>query len=155
MCVGSVCVHIHLIIIKIHPVFFFFFYAILKYHFSSQAVLRFLSEWRRSVQTTPTLVDWQGHLTLDPPWVCCHHSTILSTPVKGKRLRCSVVGFNNEYSSHHLLPTSEPLKTQRINVTFALKWMRRSPICLNVCMFTQIIPDPAHSNNVLVSQFRG
>ncbi len=38
-----------------------------------------------------------------------------------KRLRRSVVGCNNEYSSHHLLPTSELLKMQRINVTFALK----------------------------------
>ncbi len=46
-----------------------------------------------------------------------------------KRLKCLVVGCNNEYSSRHLLPTSEP---QRINVTFALKWMRRSPIYINV-----------------------
>ncbi len=40
-----------------------------------------------------------------------------------KRLRCFVVGCNNEYSSRQLLPASEPLKTQRINVTFALKGM--------------------------------
>ncbi len=38
-----------------------------------------------------------------------------------KGLKCLVVGCNNEYSSHHLLPTSEPLKMQKINVTFALK----------------------------------
>ncbi len=36
----------------------------------------------------------------------------------------SLVGCNNEYSRHHLLPASELLKTQRINVTFALKGMR-------------------------------
>ncbi len=48
-----------------------------------------------------------------------------------KRLRCFVVGCNNEYSSRQLLPTSEPLKTQRINVTFVLKGMRRSPIYIN------------------------
>ncbi len=48
-----------------------------------------------------------------------------------KRLKHFVVGCNNEYSSRHLLPTSE-LKTQRINVTFVfLKGMRRSLICLN------------------------
>ncbi len=39
-----------------------------------------------------------------------------------KRLKCLVVGCNKEYSSRHLLPTSEPLKM--INVTFVLKGMR-------------------------------
>ncbi len=38
-CVLEVSVHIHPIMIKIHPVFFF------KSPFSNQAVLRFLSEW--------------------------------------------------------------------------------------------------------------
>ncbi len=104
-----------------------------KIPFSNQAVLRFLSEWRSSVQAAPTIVDWQDRLTLDPSWVSCHPSAIVSTLVQGKtrmspikRLRCFVVWCNNEYSCHHLLLTSEPLKTQRINVTFALKWMRRS-----------------------------
>ncbi len=90
-----------------------------------------------------------------------------------KQLRCFVVGCNNEYSSRHLLPTSEPLKTQRINLTFVFKEMRRSLICLNTSMSVQSIRDPASStevvsirvfyeslqitfpNNVLVSQFRG
>ncbi len=52
---------------------------------------------------------------------------------------------NNEYSSHHLLLTSEPLKRQRINVTFTLKWMCRSPIYINVSLFARIIRDPALS----------
>ncbi len=41
--------------------------------------------------------------------------------------------------------TSEPLKTQRINVTFVLKGMRRSPICLNASVFARIVRDPASS----------
>ncbi len=37
------------------------------------------------------------------------------------RFKCLPVGFDNEYSSRHLLLTSEPLKSQRMNDTFALK----------------------------------
>ncbi len=39
--------------------------------------------------------------------------TVLGVSLDAK-LRCFVVGCNNEYSSRHLLLTSEPLKTQRI-----------------------------------------
>ncbi len=135
------------IMIKIHPVFFFLI-PILKFPFSNQAVLRFLSEWRSSSQTAPTIVDWQDRLTLDPPWVNWELSASGAgedkmSPIK--RLRRFVVGCNNEYSSRHLLPTSEPLKTQRINITFVLKGMRRSPIYINASMFVQIIRDPALS----------
>ncbi len=62
-----------------------------------------------------------------------------------KRLRCFVVGSNNEYSSRHLLPTSEPLKMQWINVTFVFEGNAPIPICLNASMFAQIIHDPASS----------
>ncbi len=62
-----------------------------------------------------------------------------------ERLRCFVVGCNNEYSSRHLLPTSEPLKTQRINVTFVFEGNAPKPICLNAFMFAGIIRDPASS----------
>ncbi len=40
------------------------------------------------------------------------------TRMSPKRLRCSVVGCNNEHSSRHLLLTSEPLKTQWITLVF-------------------------------------
>ncbi len=140
-CVLEVCVHIHPIMIKIHPVFFFI--PILKCPSSNQAVLRFLSERCSSAQTAPRRVDWQAVLPLTRPewtewaeWAVNSPTAIVSTPVQGKTrmppikwLRCSVVGCNNEYSSRHLLPSSEPLKTQRINVTF------------NASMFAQIIRD--------------
>ncbi len=57
-----------------------------------------------------------------------------------KQLRCFVVGCNNEHSSHYLLLTSEPLKTQRITFVFE---GNAPPICLNVSMFARIICDPA------------
>ncbi len=69
------------------PSVFFFFKSLLKSIFSNQAVLRFLSEWCSSAQAAPTIVDWQVHLTLDPPWVSCNQSAIVSTPVQGKT-RC-------------------------------------------------------------------
>ncbi len=34
------------------------------------------------------------------------------------RLRCFVVGCNNEHGNRHLLPTSEPLRTQWIMFDF-------------------------------------
>ncbi len=65
-----------------------------------------------------------------------------------ERLMRFVVGCSNEYSSRHLLPTSEPLKMQRINVTFVLKGKRRSLIYLNVSLFARIIRDPASPTEV-------
>ncbi len=50
-----------------------------------------------------------------------------------KRLRCSVFGFNNEYSSRHLLPTSEPLKMQWITFVFGGNAPPDLPKCAYVC----------------------
>ncbi len=135
MCVGSVCTH---------PSYNHKNPPMLKSPFSNHAVLRFLSEWCSSVQAALTIFDWQDRLTLDPPWVNWELSTIVSTPVQGKtrkspikRLRCLVVECNNEHSSRHLLLTSEPLKTQRINVTFVFEVnapIPDLPKCVYVCV---------------------
>ncbi len=50
------------------------------------------------------------------------------TRITSKWLRCFVVGCNNEYSSSHLLPSSEPLKW----ITFGFEGSAPS-IYLNVC----------------------
>ncbi len=134
MCVGSVCTHPSYND-KNPPSGFW------KSPFSNQAVLRVLSEWRSSVQAPPTRVDWQDRFTLAP-----RVSWELS-PIAGedklsqtKRLRRLVVGCDNEYSSHHLLPKSEPLKTQRIKFVFE---GNAPPIYLNASMFMRIIRGPA------------
>ncbi len=68
---------------------------------------------------------WVQGFTPDPPRVSCELSAIVSTKVQGKtrmslikRLKCFFVGCNSEHSTRHLLPTSELLKMQKINVTF-------------------------------------
>ncbi len=67
-----------------------------------------------------------------------------------KRLRCFVVGCNKEHSSHHLLPTSEPLKMQWITFVFE---ENAPPIYLNASMFTQIICDPSSPTEKLSVSF--
>ncbi len=49
-----------------------------------------------------------------------------------KRLRCFVVGCNNEHSSRHLLLTSEPLKTQWITFVFEGNALPDLPKCVYV-----------------------
>ncbi len=70
-----------------------------------------------------------------------------------KRLRCFVVGCNNEYSSRQLLPTSEPLKTQRINITFVFEGNAPILICLNASMFARIIRYTASSTEEVSIRF--
>ncbi|XP_016346660.1 uncharacterized protein LOC107692211 [Sinocyclocheilus anshuiensis] len=56
-----------------------------------------------------------------------------------KRLRCSVVGCKNEHGCRHLVPTSEPLKTQWISFVFEGDAPPDLPKCVYVCSnhFTQ------------------
>ncbi len=85
-CVLEVCVHIHPIMIKIHPVFFFFLNPYFKIPFlksgCSEIPVRMTYS---SEQATPTIVDWQGCFTLEPPWVSWELSAIVSTPVQGRQ----------------------------------------------------------------------
>ncbi len=75
------CVHNHPIMVKIHPVLFFFLNPN-KWQPLSQIKL-FSDSWLCDVTQTqdpPTIVDWHWCLTLDPPWVSCQQSAIVSTP---------------------------------------------------------------------------
>ncbi len=136
--------------IKIHPVFFLI--PVLKSPFSNQAVLKFLSEWHSSAQATPTIVDWQDCLTLDPPWESWELSAIVSTPVQGKTrcLRLSdwgvllldvIMNIAVVIYSRHL----SHWRRRGLTLLSFLKGMRWSPICLNASMFARIIRDPASS----------
>ncbi len=49
-----------------------------------------------------------------------------------KQLRCSVVGCNNEHGSRHLLPASEPLKTQWFTLVFEGNTSPDLPKCVYV-----------------------
>ncbi len=64
-----------------------------------------------------------------------------------KRFRC-VVGCNNEHSSSHLLPSSEPLK----RITFSPKGNAPS-IYLNASMFARIIHDPSSPTEEVSTSF--
>ncbi len=55
-----------------------------------------------------------------------------------KRLRCLVVGCNNEHSSRHLLLSSEQLK----RITFVFE-VNAPSMYLNASMFARIIRDQA------------
>ncbi len=148
MCVGSVCTHPSYN--DKNPPSGFFKIPILKSSFSNQAVLRFLSEWRSSAQAAPTIVEWQGRLTLDPPRVSWELS---ATPVQGKTrcLQLSVWGvllldvimiIVVFIYSRHLS------RWRRRGLRLFLKGMRPL-IYLNASMFSRIIRDPASPTEVV------
>ncbi len=59
----------------------------------------------------------------------------LSLGMSPKRLRCLVVGCNNEHSSRHLLPASEPLKMQKITLVF----LGNAPPDLPKCVGSRVV----------------
>ncbi len=142
--------------------------------FSNRAVCRVTSHGRRplplflidsSVLAQTALVSY-----LRP--ALSELSSVVSPPeqmytrMSPKRLRCFVVGCNNEHISRHLLPSSEQLK----RIMFVFEGNVPS-IYLNASMFARIIRDPASPpeevstrffneslqiafpNNVLISKF--
>ncbi len=70
------------------------------------------------------------------------------TRMTPKRLRCFVVGCNNEHSSRHLLPSSEQLK----RITFVSEGNSPSNY-LNASMFARIICDPASPPEKVSTRF--
>ncbi len=171
MCVGRVCTHPSYND-KIHPIFFLI--PILISLFSNQAVLRFLSEWHNSVQAAP-MIDWQGRLTWDPPWVkwVSYQSAILSTPVQGKT-RClwlsdwDVLLLEVIMNKAVIIYSRHLSRWRRRGFTFFLKGMRRSRSAYvranhswSSFIFRRsirVLYDSlkiAFSNNMVVSQFWG
>ncbi len=65
-----------------------------------------------------------------------------------KRLRCFVVGCNNEHSSSPLLPSFEQLK--RIQFGFEGK---APSVYLNASMFARINRNPASSTEEVIARF--
>ncbi len=70
------------------------------------------------------------------------------TRMTPKRLRCFVVGCNNEHSSNHLLLTSELLKM----IKFGSEGNAPS-VYLNASMFVRIIRDPASPTEEVSTSF--
>ncbi len=142
-CVLEVCEHIHPIMIKIHPVFFFFIPI-----FSNQAVLRFLSEWR-SFCTGHSHDSWLTR----PSYLrsaLSELSTIVSTSVQGRQ-ECLRLSYWGALLLDVIMNIAVIIYSQHLS-----RWRRRGltflsflegnapiPICLNASKFARIISDPA------------
>ncbi len=122
-CVLEVCVHIHPIMICffLNPYFKILF---LKSGCSESPVSMTL------FCTGPSHKSWltgPSYLS-SAPWVSWELSVSGAGKTRCLRLSDCVVLLLNVIMNKAVIPTSDLLKTQRINVTFALKWMHRSPI---------------------------
>ncbi len=100
MCVGSVCTHPPYNDKNPPSVFFLFFIIHINldpFLKSSHSQILGCVTSHRPRPLPRLLIDTTVN-TLDPPWVSCHPSAIVSTPeqVSPKWLRCYVVGCNNE-----------------------------------------------------------
>ncbi len=139
MCVGSMCTQPPYND-KIHPVFLFNLLKSYPFLNSSR-----LSVWRHTdggpshdCWLRVALFQHRLHwcLTSDPPWVNCHQMFYRRSRCRQdwlpKRLRCFVVGCNNDHISSHLLG----------RLRLVLKGNAPS-IYLNASMFARIIRDIA------------
>ncbi len=68
-CVLAVCVQNHPIMIKIHPVFFFFLSPHTISTFSEQAIHRFCAKGHHFAKAPPTTVDGHWRFSTNRPWV--------------------------------------------------------------------------------------
>ncbi len=145
-CVLAVCVHNHPIMIKIHPVFFLY---LLKSLPLSQ--IEPISD--AVTQTGPSHDSWltvafqhrlDWCLTLDPPWVICHQSGIVSPPeqMSPKRFLPTRVLLLDVMNIAVIIYSRHLSRWRCSGLRLFLKGMRPS-ICLNVSMFARIICDPA------------
>ncbi len=105
---------------------------------------KFLAE----AEQNETLAEYRTRFFFSPPCrpILLFFSLFTYSLSPIKRLRGFVVGCNNEYNNRHLLPTSELLKTQKINLTFIFERNEIIPdLNLNASMFDRIIRDLALS----------
>ncbi len=82
----------------------------------------------------------------------CHKSAIVSLPehVTPKRLRCFVVGCNNEHSRRSFTPD---IRTDKDAVDYVCFKGNAPPIYLNAFKFAQIICNPASPTDEVSIKF--
>ncbi len=93
--------------------------------------MRLLSEWRNSAQAAPMIVDWQGRLTLDLPWVNWELSIMIS-------LRRHVHGPLAKRLMHiaHKSGNTSGVSKNRHRIGWIIQWkslwIKASAKCINI-----------------------
>ncbi len=169
------CVHIHIYNYIYIYIYIYIFYPYFKTPFLKSGCSEI--PVRMTFCTGPSHDSWlTSRLTLDPPWVNCHLSTIVLIPVQGKT-RCLPLSDGglllDVIMNIAVVSYSRHLSRWRRRGLSLLSLWSESSIYINASLFTQIICDPASSteevrikvfyeslqinfpNNVLVSQYHG